>query len=738
MAIRNLTRPHVDPGSLSLASNSRVLWRCGCGDEFEASVPVAVQVDQFMCRLCRYGVQDAVLLGEFVHNVTHPDMTLSRCLRSSTDLCLWRCRDCGEQWEQTITNRASRRHWNCPLCAKQRGASTRRASQLKKSQEKWAGKLRMLEAIAERLGTANIPNDYMHGEIPLGRWVQSQRDHRKRLDESQIAGLERLPGWSWQRSQRGQTKLADARPDLASQWHPTLNDRAPADVSVGSAYIATWRGCLLDPRHVWTSMVRWRVKSPLIENPCLICSGWQVMTGVSDLATTHPEIAAQWHPTFNDRGADSVGYGSAYRAWWTNCSKDTRHEWQAAVENRTKSGTGCTVCLGKTVMEGINDLATLEPAIAAQWHHELNPKPPTSYSRQSNCVVSWRCENGHIWRAAISTRQNSGCGICSCRILLTGNNDLATLRPEIAAEWDGDRNRLRPDEVLVGSHHRVNWVCPRGHSWQAMVVSRTCARGSGCPACAWKSTSPEQALHSALDNLAHSVKLSASGTLLELRWEPSNVRMKVDVAGVLAAEEKIRVAIEYDGSFYHYGAEREARDLKKTTTLLEAGYVVVRVREQTPKHRLSELPVRHPRLLQLAHLHDRKTPTKPEDMTSLALEIEAWIQHSESELCERRQLPVLPVYLDSQSSFGHDTPAHGTRAGMGSSGRTAAWNAAFERLRTYAGANNTALVPQRFVTEDGFWLGSWVKRQRARRDELGNQQRNQLELLPGWTWAVCV
>ncbi|MBS1466015.1 MAG: zinc-ribbon domain-containing protein [Oscillospiraceae bacterium] len=48
------------------------------------------------------------------------------------------------------------------------------------------------------------------------------------------------------------------------------------------------------------------------------------------------------------------------------------------------------------------------------------------------------------------------------------------------AKWDIERNLpLTPDDVTFGSHKRVWWTCPNGHSWQAMVYTRS--EGTGCP-----------------------------------------------------------------------------------------------------------------------------------------------------------------------------------------------------------------------------------------------------------------
>lgn len=73
------------------------------------------------------------------------------------------------------------------------------------------------------------------------------------------------------------------------------------------------------------------------------------------------------------------------------------------------------------------------------------------------------------------------------RLLVPGVNDLATLEPEIAAEWYEALNApLTPEMVTVGSHRKVWWECSEGHVWKSVIYSRTGAQRCGCPVCAGK------------------------------------------------------------------------------------------------------------------------------------------------------------------------------------------------------------------------------------------------------------
>ena len=61
----------------------------------------------------------------------------------------------------------------------------------------------------------------------------------------------------------------------------------------------------------------------------------------------------------------------------------------------------------------------------------------------------------------------------------------------LLAQWDIERNLpLTPDDVTFGSHKRVWWTCPSGHSWQAMVYTRS--EGAGCPYCTGRRVTPKQ------------------------------------------------------------------------------------------------------------------------------------------------------------------------------------------------------------------------------------------------------
>jgi len=269
------------------------------------------------------------------------------------------------------------------------------------------------------------------------------------------------------------------RLDLLKQWHAEKNGDLTPDQVISGSHKKVWWKC--EKGHESQAEVRARVRG----DQCPFCTRRVVSLNESDLASTHPALAAEWHPEKNGTLLPSQIFSGSHKTVWWKCEKG--HEWQAFVYSRA-SGRGCPVCAGKVAISSENDLASAHPDIAAQWHPEKNGTlRPETITPKSNKRVWWVCERGHEYQALVSQRtfRHTGCPYCSGKRVLKGFNDLATVKPLIAAQWHPELNgSLTPEMVTISSHKRVWWVCPDNHVWQAIIYSRTCARQHGCPVCA--------------------------------------------------------------------------------------------------------------------------------------------------------------------------------------------------------------------------------------------------------------
>ena len=281
-----------------------------------------------------------------------------------------------------------------------------------------------------------------------------------------------------------QTSLYDycmerSKAALLTQWHPAKNGAlTPQQIAYGSTRKVWW---ICAKGHIWQAAVNTRTAN---HTDCPYCAGRLPWPGETDLASQYQDLVKEWHPTRNlPLTPEQVLPGSEKKVWW-KCAQG--HEWQAEVRCRTLYGNGCPFCANRAVLPGFNDLATLYPELAAEWHPTKNGAlTPEQVLAGSEKRVWWQCGRGHAWQTSVSTRTraNCRCPVCAGRTVLAGENDLATLSPELAAEWHPTLNgALTPDMVTAGSNKRVWWQCRLGHVWRA-VVARRSMDGAGCPYC---------------------------------------------------------------------------------------------------------------------------------------------------------------------------------------------------------------------------------------------------------------
>ena len=134
---------------------------------------------------------------------------------------------------------------------------------------------------------------------------------------------------------------------------------------------------------------------------------------MSDLQSSNPELSKEWNFEKNgDVKPSDISAGSCKKVWW-KCKNG--HEWEAAVSSRSK-GSGCPFCSGKRIMPGYNDLLTLNPEIAHEWHPTKNDGlEPSQVSKGSCKKVWWVCSKCHNeWVATVASRtKGSNCPFCS-------------------------------------------------------------------------------------------------------------------------------------------------------------------------------------------------------------------------------------------------------------------------------------------------------------------------------------
>ena len=147
------------------------------------------------------------------------------------------------------------------------------------------------------------------------------------------------------------------------------------------------------------------------------------------------------------------------------------------------NGNGCPYCSGKRLTHA-KSLAVMFPDISKEFSPK-NPNSSESYSAFSNRKVWWNCLTcKYEWQSAIQnrTRNHAGCPACAGRIV-TDNNRLSTVAPDIAAEWYQPLNgKITTDQVSIGSDKKFCFKCTKCENlWVSTISHRY--NGRGCPKC---------------------------------------------------------------------------------------------------------------------------------------------------------------------------------------------------------------------------------------------------------------
>lgn len=367
-----------DPATVTAGSNKKLFWRCSKNHTWDA--PPHKRVGGSDCPVCS---GNKVLAGFNDLVTTHPEIakqadgwdpkTISK---GSNKKLRWKC-TYSHVWIAPTNARVSGN--NCPIC---------------NNQQVLAGYNDLATTHPELATQADgwDPTVVSRGHKSKKAW-KCELGHKWDVSVSGRTGRgSGCPICSNQQVLVGYNDLMTINPTLASQadgWDPRT-------VSPHARKTLAWR-CGLG--HKWNAAVHSRASGI----GCPICSNKKVQAGYNDLATTHPALAKDadgWDPT-----KISFGYGKKVK--WI-C--EFKHSWNASPNSRSNIESGCPVCAGRVVVQGFNDLQTINPSLAA----EADGWDPKTFTSSSSKIVGWKCEESHKWKAAIYSRTaGNGCPSCA-------------------------------------------------------------------------------------------------------------------------------------------------------------------------------------------------------------------------------------------------------------------------------------------------------------------------------------
>ncbi|MBR2681939.1 MAG: zinc-ribbon domain-containing protein [Atopobiaceae bacterium] len=304
--------------------------------------------------------------------------------------------------------------------------------------------------------------------------------------------------------------LGHKHPELLPEWESECNGNVtPYDIST-NAHMRFWWRC---SNHgiVWSAYPGVRANG----SGCPLCryekssdSLSRVASYEDSLEAKYPKLAEEWDVDKNGSLKPSmISGGSGKKVWWI--CKECGESYMAYPYRRIR-GSCCPECSKKSKAPySHGPLSEERPDLLVEWDRDKNGDlSPYNVTAGSNVSVWWKCSaHGHEWEAVVRSRalSGNGCPICAGKQVLTGFNDLETRFPEIASEWNTEKNGgLNPCDVAFATHMKVWWVCNKHGvpcEWQAAVNSRT-SRGHGCPICGQERSTAFHETPSAGESLA--------------------------------------------------------------------------------------------------------------------------------------------------------------------------------------------------------------------------------------------
>ena len=254
------------------------------------------------------------------------------------------------------------------------------------------------------------PDDFSKGSTVSAWWqCDEEPDHVWRQTINIRVGIKSgCPFCVGQKVSR-ENSLARKFPDIAKQWHKSLNDCKPIEVTAHSGQRVYWQ-CLKNKAHVWQAIINDRTTYEL---GCPHCRTDRT-TGLTD----YPGLLKYFDRRKN-KGIDPLKMPVNSKAWF-RCPVARDHVWYAGFWKTPGVKEYCPFCRGR-FPSSTNNL-TLNRKLLEEFHPKKNKGiDPKEVLLGGHKKWWWRCRIcDHSWQTTIYLRikKGYGCPACArCRLI---------------------------------------------------------------------------------------------------------------------------------------------------------------------------------------------------------------------------------------------------------------------------------------------------------------------------------
>lgn len=478
----------IFPDSITYGSARKTWWHCALGHTYQMSVDKKTSRG-FGCPICSGhrtvpGINDFATHFPEIAKEWHPTkngyLKPSDISKKNGQKVWWICQY-GHEWQATPKDRATD-NTGCPLCKSRRLTSFPEQAITYYIKKLYPDTLNRYKDIFNNGMELDIyiPSIHLGIEYDGAAWHNTEDSHRREYEKYTLC-------------KNNNITLIRVKEFTGIEW---------SDVS-DKTYIIKNRKNLNELSHIIQSIIDSIVPSSNTHHSQIDINIPRDENEIKEFLTVVPnslsviraDLAEEWHPTKNGNlTPEMFSLNSNDYAWW-KC-KICGHEWRTTIISRGgKRNSGCPECSkilrGKTFtkskVEERGSLAQNNPSLAKEWHPLKNGTlTPNDITEKRFKNVWWLCSKcGYEWESSPNNRSKGvGCPCCSGRVPKIGVNDFKTIFPNLAEEWNFDKNfPYTPDMFLPKSGKIFGWKCKScGYEWNTSIRNRT--RGNTCPNCA--------------------------------------------------------------------------------------------------------------------------------------------------------------------------------------------------------------------------------------------------------------
>lgn len=390
----------LTPQEVTQGSGKTVHWLCP--QDHEYAMPPNERRKRG-CPVCSgkkivFGTNDLSVTDPEIYKLVdeekNPEDLIQNLSRFSSKKIWWKC-EAGHSYQRTVSNQLPA---SCPIC----------------QNRKIVANVNDLFTLAEEVirqewdfeKNSNLdPRSVSFGSDKLAWWKCRQGHGWRTKILNRTIARQGCPYCSGRKAIPGETDLLSVHP-----WMRDYVDWDKADAKELSSilpYSRIYLNWKCNAGHRFRSQPGTLARSG--SSICPVCSGKQVLEGFNDLATSRPDLISIWDYQANaEILPQSITGRSGRKVNWV-CAEG--HRWKRAPSLQKSSG--CPYCLNIQIWRGFNDLGSTMPHLLEEWDYDLNEGlDPTQFHKNSRDLISWKCSNGHKWKARIYSRSLSNCPGC--------------------------------------------------------------------------------------------------------------------------------------------------------------------------------------------------------------------------------------------------------------------------------------------------------------------------------------